>query len=102
MAPWLTQKIISIEDAYFQTIALDDFLIIGSPGEFSGELALKIKEYSTQQSVASTITSFNGCYLGYITPIEYYNLNEYETRLMSFFGRIFGGKDSVGNDSDDR
>jgi neutral ceramidase len=32
------------------------------------------------------ITSFNGGYAGYITPMKYYDQNGYETRVMNWFG----------------
>ena len=90
LAPWIAKRIIPVNDSYFQTIAINDFLIIGSPGEFSGELALQVKEYARRKKLHVTVTSFNGCYLGYVTPEQYYHLNKYETRLMSFFGPFTG------------
>jgi len=32
------------------------------------------------------VTSFNGANTGYIIPCKYYHLNEYESRLMNWFG----------------
>ncbi len=90
LAPWLAKRFLRTYDSYMQLVALDSFLIIGSPGEFSGELALVVKEHAKQRNLTATITSFNGCYLGYVTPSEYYHLSTYETRLMSFFGPYTG------------
>ena len=61
-------------------------LLIASPGELSGEIALEIKEYAEPLYMDLTITSFNGCYVGYVTPTKYDSIREYETRLMNFFG----------------
>ena len=36
------------------------------------------------------LTSFNGGYIGYITPDAYYDLKKYETRDMNFFGPYNG------------
>ncbi len=90
LAPWLAKKFLRTYDSYMQLVALDNFLFIGSPGEFSGELALVVKEHAKSKGLTATITSFNGCYLGYVTPSEYYHLSTYETRLMSFFGPYTG------------
>ena len=90
LAPWLAGRIFHINKAYMQVIALDHFVIIGSPGEFSGELALQVKEHARQKGDLVTVTSFNGCYLGYVTPSQYYHLSTYETKLMSWFGPYTG------------
>ncbi len=36
------------------------------------------------------VTSFNGGYIGYITPDKYYDLKRYETRDMNLFGPYNG------------
>ena len=90
LAPWLAKRVLHVYDSYFQIVAIDNFVIIGSPGEFSGELALQVKKHANERGVKMTVTSFNGCYLGYVTPAKYYHLNKYETRLMSFFGPYTG------------
>jgi neutral ceramidase len=90
LAPWLAKKLMKPEQAYLQIIALNDFIIIGSPGEFSGELALRIKQAALEAGKNVTVTSFNGCYIGYVTPSEYYVMDEYETKLMSWFGGYTG------------
>ena len=90
LAPWLAKKLLHPYGSYLQVIALNDFIIIGSPGEYSGELALRVKKTAHEAGKIATITSFNGCYIGYVTPSEYYVLNEYETKLMSWFGPFTG------------
>jgi len=90
LAPWLAKRFFHVNKAFMQVIALDHFLIIGSPGEFSGELALRVKKHARQKGDLVTITSFNGCYLGYVTPSQYYHLSTYETKLMSWFGPYTG------------
>jgi hypothetical protein len=32
------------------------------------------------------VTSFNGGYIGYITPVKYYDVDHYETRTMNWYG----------------
>jgi len=36
------------------------------------------------------VTSFNGGYIGYITKDEWYNLKEYETFVMNWYGPYNG------------
>ena len=90
LAPWLATKLLKAYDTYIQFLAIDDFIICGCPGEFSGELALDVKQEAARLGKKVTITSFNGCYIGYLTPSKYYSMNEYETRLMSWFGPYTG------------
>jgi neutral ceramidase len=90
LAPWLARKIFKANDAFVQILAIDNNILFGSPAEFSGELALQLKEFAVQQNINVSVTSFNGCYLGYVTPSKYYNMNSYETRLMSWFGPYTG------------
>lgn len=90
LAPWLAKRLLHPYQTFLQVISLNDFIIIGCPGEYSGELALRVKETARQAGKQATVTSFNGCYIGYLTPSEYYSLNEYETKLMSWFGPFTG------------
>jgi hypothetical protein len=39
-----------------------------------------------EKGFKAMVTSFNGAYTGYIIPCKYYHLNEYESRLMNWFG----------------
>ena len=59
---------------------------ISTPCDFSGELALGIKDYARRNGLQAVVTSFNGDYIGYVIPSRYYHLDGYEPRLMSFFG----------------
>ncbi len=90
LAPWLARRFFHAEDSYLQVVSLDRFLVLGSPAEFSSELALKVKRHAQEKGMKVTVTSFNGCYIGYVTPSKYADLAEYETRLMSFFGPYTG------------
>jgi hypothetical protein len=86
LAPWLGHLLIDFENPYLQVILLDKLLIFATPADFSGELVLSLKEYAHPKQLKVTLTSFNGCYLGYMTPAEYDTLESYETQLMSFLG----------------
>ena len=36
------------------------------------------------------VTSFNGGYIGYVTPEKYYDIDHYETQLMNWYGPANG------------
>jgi len=87
LRPWLARRLLPVHpDSYLQAFRLDDAVWISTPCDFSGELALDIKDFLRARGGAAVITSFNGDYVGYVIPSRYYHLDGYEPRLMSFFG----------------
>jgi neutral ceramidase len=44
----------------------------------------------TPEGYEAFVSSFNGSYVGYIIPGKYFDLNNYETRLMGWFGPTMG------------
>ncbi len=91
LRPVWGQKLMSIPPTVsLQTLQLNDFILATTPCDFSGELALQIHDALQQKGVHSTISSFNGDYVGYIIPGKYYHLPEYEPRLMGWFGPYMG------------
>lgn len=90
LAPWLARKLVRESDTWLQLVRVGKILIIGTPGDFSGELALQIKAEASRKGFRALITSFNGSYIGYIIPSKYYHFDGYESRTMSFFGPAIG------------
>ncbi len=87
LRPWLARKLLPVTDRTFlQGFRLDQTLWFSTPCDFSGELALEIKEHARSRGLDAVVTSFNGDYIGYVIPARYYHLDGYEPRLMSFFG----------------
>jgi neutral ceramidase len=87
LRPWLAQRLLRAPDhAFIQVFRLDDLFWISTPCDFSGEMALGIKECLRARGAGAVVTSFNGGYVGYVIPARYYHLDGYEPRLMSFFG----------------
>ena len=78
------------ENVYLQAIRLGNMVWITTPGDFSGEYALQIKNALATKGFNSNVTSFNGSYVGYIVPGRYFYLNEYESKLMGWFGPNMG------------
>ena len=87
LRPWLARRLLPVGPVTFlQGLRLGDALWLSTPCDFSGELALGVKATATEHRLAAAVTSFNGDYVGYVIPANYYTLDGYEPRTMSFFG----------------
>ena len=88
LRPWLAGHLVPARThTYLQAFRLQDAVWVSTPCDFSGELALGIKDFlRARTGRQAVITSFNGDYIGYVVPLRYYHMNGYEPRTMSFFG----------------
>jgi hypothetical protein len=87
LRPWLAKRLLpATGHSFLQVFRIDDSLWVSTPCDFSGELALGIKDSFRARGKSVTITSFNGDYVGYVILPRYYHLDGYEPRTMSFFG----------------
>ncbi len=87
LRPWLAGRLVPAGNhTFLQVFRLNDSVWISTPCDFSGELALEIKDFMRARGSSAIVTSFNGDYIGYVIPARYYHLEGYEPRLMSFFG----------------
>ena len=87
LRPWLAAELLPASGhSYLQAFRLDHSIWVSTPCDFSGELALGIKDSFRARGKDITITSFNGDYIGYVILPRYYHLDGYEPRTMSFFG----------------
>jgi len=75
-----------IGDVYIQTARIGNLIWTTTPCDFSGETAIIHKNAMHKEGYKALITSFNGAYVGYVIPDKYYHLNEYESRVMSWYG----------------
>jgi len=80
----------SSNGAVLQALRLNDMVWISTPADFSGEIALQIKNYLYPKGFNANITGFNGNFLGYIIPSKYYFLEHYESRTMGWYGPNMG------------
>jgi neutral ceramidase len=91
LSPGLSSKLMPPPaDVYLQAIRIGNMVLITTPADFSGEYALQMKNALASKGFISNISSFNGSYVGYIVPGRYFYLNEYEPRLMGWFGPDMG------------
>ena len=87
LRPWLAQRLMPVkEHSFLQAFRLNNEVWISTPCDFSGELALGIKDFMQVRGRHAVVTSFNGDYIGYVISPRYYHLGGYEPRTMSFFG----------------
>jgi hypothetical protein len=63
---------------------------ITTPADFSGEYALQIKNSLAVKGFNANVSGFNGSYVGYIIPGRYFYLDEYEPKIMGWFGPNMG------------
>jgi neutral ceramidase len=82
---------------WISAVAVDELLLVGLPCDLSGELSVRWKQLVGEGQPAAralqlVTTSFNGAYVGYVSPDAYYEeLYDagglaYETGLMSWCG----------------
>jgi neutral ceramidase len=90
-APFLFHGLFGEYPAYVSSLQLGNTIFLGVPADYSGELLPVLEERAAQQKQHVILTSFNGGYIGYITPDTHYPLKKYETRAMNFYGPQNGG-----------
>jgi len=91
LSPLLGQKLIyDMGPVYLQSIKLNNLIWIAMPYELSGEYGIDLKNALELEGFTSALTSFNGQYLGYIVPQKYYYYDNYEARLMGWYGPSMG------------
>jgi len=86
LTSWLGRWLLKPGKAWLNGVLLDSLVILSAPADWSGELTNVLRRTADSLGLKLTVTSFNGGYIGYVVPDKYYSLNEYETRLMSFYG----------------
>ncbi|HZK97835.1 MAG TPA: neutral/alkaline non-lysosomal ceramidase N-terminal domain-containing protein [Prolixibacteraceae bacterium] len=91
LSTWLSKKLMPLpENAYLQTLRIGNMVWITAPCDFSGEYALQIKNALAAKGFSANISSFNGSYVGYVIPGRYFYMDEYESKLMGWFGPDMG------------
>lgn len=83
---WLFKSAFGEYPVYLTAFRIGDLVLMGTPCDFSGELNKELDEYAAQHGLQLMVTSFNGGYIGYVTPTKYYDVDHYETRLMNWYG----------------
>ena len=66
-------------------LRIGDLVMLGTPCDFSGEFNASIDSVAHHHGLKTMVTSFNGGYIGYVTPGKYYDVDHYETQLMNWY-----------------
>jgi len=91
LAPFISEQLIPKSDNYYlQGLKIGNTIWMACPLELSGEIALDVKNALKQAGYNSMFTSFNGAYLGYVTPHRYFYDKTYESFLMGWYGPSMG------------
>ncbi len=84
--PWLFHAVYGDYPSDLKALRLGPAVLVGAPCDFSGELVAGLTPVASRRGLKLLVTSFNGGYVGYITPDAYYDKDAYETRVMNWFG----------------
>lgn len=90
LRPWLFGWAFGESPAHLDIQQLGNLLFISSSGEVSGVFYEEWEKLAQSHGLNLIVTCFNGGYIGYITPDEYYGEKLYEVRDMNFFGPYNG------------
>lgn len=86
LRPWVFRWAFGNYPTYIKVTKIGNTLLIGMPADFSGEIMNELDDYAQSKNIDLIITSFNGGYIGYITPGRLYEKDLYETITMSWAG----------------
>ncbi|MDW8211557.1 MAG: neutral/alkaline non-lysosomal ceramidase N-terminal domain-containing protein [Cytophagales bacterium] len=86
LRPEVFNLVFGKQPLYLSVMRLNNLLILGLPCDISGEFASELMAKAANKKLHLLITSFNGGYVGYITPDEYYHYYAPETREMNWTG----------------
>jgi len=78
------------KNVYLQALRINNLIWIFTPGDYSGESGLQIKNLLAQKRFQAIVTGYNGSYIGYIIPGKYFYLDNYEPKSMGWFGPTLG------------
>ncbi|EAZ81439.1 neutral/alkaline non-lysosomal ceramidase N-terminal domain-containing protein [Algoriphagus machipongonensis] len=86
LRPWLFNYLLGDTNVHFDVTQIGNILMIASSGEISGVFMAKWEAHAKTLGLNLIITTFNGGYMGYITPDEYYDKHFHEVREMNWYG----------------
>jgi hypothetical protein len=90
LRPWIFNLLNEPTPHYISILKIGNIVLAGTPSDFSGELIPEIEYVAEPLGIDFIATSFNGGYVGYITKDKWYDLHEYETFIMNWFGPYNG------------
>ncbi|SFA91307.1 neutral/alkaline non-lysosomal ceramidase N-terminal domain-containing protein [Algoriphagus aquimarinus] len=86
LRPWLFNYLLGDTNAHLDITQIGNTLMIASSGELSGVFYEKWEQLAQSKGLNLIVTTFNGGYIGYITPDSLYDENFHEVREMNWYG----------------
>lgn len=84
--PWLFNYLLGETNPHLDITQLGKLLMISSSGELSGVFYKEWDRLAKENNLQLIVTTFNGGYIGYITPDELYDEHFHEVREMNWYG----------------
>ena len=82
---WLFRSAFGEYPAFLTGLRIGSIVFLGTPCDFSGAFNPAIDSLASRRGLFPIVTSFNGGYIGYLTPRAYYDYDHYETRFMNWY-----------------
>ena len=79
-------------DGWMHAVRIGDIALVGTPADYCGEISIDLKSRMQKRISDLWVLSFNGDYVGYISPDKYYYDKDekggygYERGIMSWIG----------------
>ena len=73
LRPWLFRGAFGEYPTFISVLRIGDIVLLGTPCDFSGEFNASLDSLAARENVFPIVTSFNGGYIGYVTPSKYYD-----------------------------
>lgn len=86
LRPWLFNYLMGETNAHIDFTRIGNTLWIDSSGEISGVFYEQWDQLAKEKGLNLIISTFNGGYIGYITPDELYDEHFHEVREMNWYG----------------
>ncbi len=92
LSPLLVRSLGINNGAWIGGVRVGRTVLVGTPSDFSGEMSGALKDWGAEQDLDLWVLSFNGDYVGYVSPDRYYLTAErggregYEMYVMSWCG----------------
>ncbi|MDH5228935.1 MAG: neutral/alkaline non-lysosomal ceramidase N-terminal domain-containing protein [Gammaproteobacteria bacterium] len=90
LSPYMVHSLFhQSQQSYVHLLRLGPVMLMGFPGDYSGELAQRLEQNRPDDLQAWAI-SFNGDYIGYLMPSDRYDQHHYTVTRSSVYGRWLG------------
>jgi neutral ceramidase len=87
---WLFRAALGEYPVSLTGLRIGNVLMLGTPCDFSGEFNPALDSLVLKKGFQTMVTSFNGGYIGYVTPLSRYDVDHSETQFMNWYARGTG------------